>query len=181
MTLHIGNVARASNGVEGEMGAATIRDLSNANAVSGGAATNAAKPDASGFTATVTSSSSAGPAPTVIVSPGPANGPMKTMSDGVVDSLKAVAERRAEIRAAHTDASPEAALNAARDALLPGPAELRPMTSEGPASAAPERKIGVEDAMRLLADTFDYAVETQVVVKSVSEMSKSANSLLKTQ
>lgn len=176
MTLHIATVSRASSGVEGPIGQTAARSAER----SGFEASQVqASAEAGGFRATV-AESAPGPAPTVAVTAGPATGPMETVSSGVLDSLEAVARRRAEMRAGGAT-SPESALQAARESLLPGPAELRPRIGEGPAAMSGPEVMSPRDAISALSDTFDYAIETHVVVKSISQFSSSANSLLKTQ
>lgn len=168
MTLHIANVSSAASGV-GEAEAAATRRMDQA----------AESARDGGFEARLDGGPQAGGA--VNMSNGPATSPLDTMAGGVMESLEGVARRRSEMFEAQTAASPEELLATARDQLAPGPADLRPRGETGPASTPPPEHMTTDEAIAALGQTFDYAIETHVVVKSVSQFSNTANSLLKAQ
>lgn len=174
MTLHIANVSSASTGVEAAETAARDRGADGASSAEAQSfkASFHPQPDAAG----------AGDRPVVVVTSGPAEGPMGALSNGVMDAVQSVADRR-EAMTSGGAPSADDAVTAARDSLLPGPATLAPSTANGPAQPSDSQPsmLSPREAIGVLAETFDYAVETHVVVKSVGQFSNSANALLKTQ
>lgn len=170
MTLHIETAISPRNGVEDA--APKAAQSVDQSAFETARADNAEK---TGFT--IVGYGPAGEA-AVRLPEGPASGPLNTVGSGVMDSLDAVAQRR-ESLIDRAGRSPDEMAAAARDALLPGPASLRPEAAQAP-SSGPD-PLTTRETVSALARTFDYAIETHVVVKSISQFSNSANSLLKTQ
>jgi len=106
--------------------------------------------------------------------------PFQQVGSTVVSKLKDFEASRAGRNAAMSkmSAGPATAIETAISQLLDGPAS-RSLTNSAPQSANGGAK--ADDAMAAMTRTFDYAIETQLIVKTGSQLSTSASSLMRGQ
>lgn len=106
--------------------------------------------------------------------------PFQQVGSTVVSKLKDFEESRAGRNAAMTkmDAGPATAIESAKSQLLDGPAS-RSLTGDSAQSV--KGGTMADDAMTAMTRTFDYAIETQLIVKTGSQLSTSASSLMRGQ
>ncbi len=114
----------------------------------------------------------------------PSNGaasPLEQVGSSVMDKLKDFEASRANRNAAmhQIHAGPASAVDTAKADLLAGPASqsMKPLDGSAAAGGAnqPDR------AITAMTRTFDYAIETQLIVKTGSQLSTSASSLMRGQ
>lgn len=103
-------------------------------------------------------------------------GPLDQVGSGVMSVLKNFEASRSSKSQAMSGMieGPANPVDAAKEQLISGPA-----SSDGlkPASSGQ----GVDMAMRAMTRSFDYAIETQLIVKTGSQISTSANSMMRGQ
>jgi len=138
---------------------------------------------AAGVSATATQVGSRVGAEQVAVKFAPSSGaasPFQQVGSTVVSKLKDFEASRAGRNAAMTkmNAGPATAIETAKSQLLDGPAS-RSLTSGASQSVSGGGK--ADDAMTAMTRTFDYAIETQLIVKTGSQLSTSASSLMRGQ
>lgn len=106
--------------------------------------------------------------------------PFQQVGSTVVSKLKDFEASRAGRNAAMSkmNAGPATAIETAKTQLLDGPAS-RSLTSSGGQSVKGGSM--ADDAMTAMTRTFDYAIETQLIVKTGSQLSTSASSLMRGQ
>lgn len=107
-------------------------------------------------------------------------GPLDRVGSGVVSKLKDLEASRAQRSQAMTGAhaGPANPVDIAKAELLAGPAsQSLASPSSLPTSATPESS----NAITAMTRTFDYAIETQLIVKTGSQISTSASSLMRGQ
>ena len=114
--------------------------------------------------------------------PTAANSPIDKLGSGVLDTLRSFEQTRASKRESMSAAQggPASPVSAAKSELLAGPASIRPAAGGDVASSAPE-SVSVDDAVNAMTRSFDYAIETQLIVKTGSQFSSSASSLMRGQ
>jgi len=115
-------------------------------------------------------------------SPASANaGPLDRVGAGVVSKLKDLEASRANRSQAMSgmQAGPANPVDIAKAELLAGPASQSLATSAGSAPAA--NGPHSNQAISAMTRTFDYAIETQLIVKTGSQISTSASSLMRGQ
>lgn len=122
---------------------------------------------------------------TISFEPSAASGsssPIGQVGSGVMDLLRNFEETRSSSRVAMDGAQggPASPIAMAKDELLAGPASVRPAAG-GEISAIPAEGINHEDAIAGMMRSFDYAIETQLIVKTGSQFSTSASSLMRGQ
>lgn len=112
---------------------------------------------------------------TVRFAPGETSGPLDKVGAGVMSTLKNFeAHRAARSKAvAGVVQGPATAIDAAKTELL-GPASVGGMRSG-------EKAGTVDNALQAMTRSFDYAIETQLIVKTGSQLSTSASSLMRGQ
>ncbi len=87
------------------------------------------------------------------------------------------ADRNASMRQAHS--GPASAIDSAKADLLAGPASRSMQASDSSATANMDHQS--DRAITAMTRTFDYAIETQLIVKTGSQISTSASSLMRGQ
>jgi len=110
-----------------------------------------------------------------------ASTPLEQVGSTVMDKLKNFEESRMSRNAAmrHMDAGPASAVESAKAGLLDGPASASMRSSN--ASPSVSQSTQADHAMEAMTRTFDYAIETQLIVKTGSQLSTSASSLMRGQ
>lgn len=104
-----------------------------------------------------------------------AHAPFSAMQSAVAGGLTSFERARNEAETASRSVSgPATSLDAARQALMPGPAAIRPGGAE---IAANEGGFDFAKALTSMARTFDYAVETQLIAKTGAQFTSSLNTL----
>ena len=113
---------------------------------------------------------------------GGANTPMDRIGSGIVDTLRNFEQSRTAKRESMSMAQggPASPVSMAKQELLSGPASVRP-ASGGELSAKPTEAVGFDEAVGAMTRSFDYAIETQLIVKTGSQFSSSASSLMRGQ
>lgn len=108
--------------------------------------------------------------------------PMSKLSNGVIDTLRNFEQTRADNRLAmqNAGAGPASSMSVAKDEMLSGPASIRPSGSSMSAEEA-AKPVSTTDAVSAMTRSFDYAIETQLIVKTGSQFSTSASSLMRGQ
>jgi len=108
--------------------------------------------------------------------------PMDKIGSGVLDTLRNFEQTRAAKRDSMNvvHGGPASSVSMAKNELLAGPASIRPASGGEVASAVPE-SASVDDAVNAMTRSFDYAIETQLIVKTGSQFSTSASSLMRGQ
>ncbi len=108
--------------------------------------------------------------------------PMGQIGNGLVDTLRNFEETRSANRKAMSNVGvgPASSLDVAKSELLSGPASIRPSSGVNTAVNAPE-PLGFDQAVGAMTRSFDYAIETQLIVKTGSQLSSSASSLMRGQ
>ena len=108
--------------------------------------------------------------------------PMDRIGSGLLDTLRNFEQTRLAKRDAMstTQGGPASPVALAKDELLAGPASVRP-ASGSDLAGNPAQPMGVEDALGAMTRSFDYAIETQLIVKTGSQFSSSASSLMRGQ
>lgn len=114
----------------------------------------------------------------------PSNGatsPLEQVGSSVMDKLKNFEASRANRNAAmhQIHAGPASAVDTAKADLLAGPASQSMRPTDG--SAAMDGASQPDRAITAMTRTFDYAIETQLIVKTGSQLSTSASSLMRGQ
>lgn len=107
-------------------------------------------------------------------------GPLDRVGEGMVNKLKQFEARRTDSAQAmsHIHPGPANPVDVAKSELLSGPAskslsaDSRGMSATG---------TGTDDAVAAMTRSFDYAIETQLIVKTGSQLSSSASSLMRGQ
>ncbi len=114
--------------------------------------------------------------------PAQSNAPMDRLGSGLLDTLRNFEQTRAANRDSMSAAQggPASPVAMAKDELLSGPASIRPAAG-GEIAAEPPAAVGYEDAVGAMTRSFDYAIETQLIVKTGSQFSSSASSLMRGQ
>lgn len=109
-------------------------------------------------------------------------GPLDRVGSGMVSKLKDLEATRASRSQAMStiNAGPANPVDVAKAELLAGPASqsLSISKASGPASASGAQ---ADQAISAMTRTFDYAIETQLIVKTGSQISTSASSLMRGQ
>lgn len=108
--------------------------------------------------------------------------PIDKLGSGVLDTLRGFEQTRASKRESMSLAQggPASPVSAAKSELLAGPASIRPAAGGEVSNAAPA-SVSVDDAVNAMTRSFDYAIETQLIVKTGSQFSSSAASLMRGQ
>ena len=108
--------------------------------------------------------------------------PMDRIGSGLLDTLRNFESTRAAKRESMsaTQGGPASPVAMAKEDLLAGPASIRPATG-GEAASGIRESMSVEDALGAMTRSFDYAIETQLIVKTGSQFSTSASSLMRGQ
>ncbi len=108
--------------------------------------------------------------------------PMDRIGSSLIDTLRDFEKTRATQRDAMGTAQggPASPVTVAKDELLSGPATVRPASGES-LSTQPAEAVGFDDAVTAMTRSFDYAIETQLIVKTGSQFSSSAASLMRGQ
>lgn len=108
-------------------------------------------------------------------------GPLDRVGAGVISKLKQFEAQRMERSKAMSKMSdgPASAVDAAKAELLSGPANSSGTHGPSPATASSASR--VEDAVSAMTRSFDYAIETQLIVKTGSQLSASATSMMRGQ
>ena len=106
--------------------------------------------------------------------------PLEQVGSTMLDKLKDFEASRNQRNAAMTrmDAGPASAIDSAKAELLAGPASQSMKTTEASATSANPQ---ADNAITAMTRTFDYAIETQLIVKTGSQLSTSASSLMRGQ
>jgi len=114
--------------------------------------------------------------------PAASNTPMDRLGSGLLDTLRDFEQTRSSKRDSMSQAQggPASPISMAKDELLSGPASIRPAAG-GDIAAKPADPIGFDDAVDAMTRSFDYAIETQLIVKTGSQFSTSASSLMRGQ
>ena len=114
--------------------------------------------------------------------PARANSPIQQLGGGIMDSLRNLEQTRAAKRDAmgQMGNGPASPLDAAKREFLSGPASIRPASGQAMVETG-QKSAGVEDAVGAMTRSFDYAIETQLIVKTGSQLSSSASSLMRGQ
>ncbi len=114
--------------------------------------------------------------------PAVSNTPMDRIGSGILDTLRDFEQSRAAKRESMSMAQggPASPVMAAKQELLAGPASVRP-SAGGELSAKPAEAVGFDEAVGAMTRSFDYAIETQLIVKTGSQFSSSASSLMRGQ
>lgn len=109
------------------------------------------------------------------------NTPMSQIGSGIMDTLRNFEQTRVDNREAMKGAGvgPASSLDSAKAELLSGPASIQP--ASGTQAPGPASNIGYDDAVSAMTRSFDYAIETQLIVKTGSQFSSSASSLMRGQ
>ncbi len=107
---------------------------------------------------------------------------MDRIGSGILDTLRNFEQSRAAKRESMSMAQggPASPVAAAKEELLSGPASIRP-SSGGEIAAKPAESVGFDEAVGAMTRSFDYAIETQLIVKTGSQFSSSASSLMRGQ
>jgi len=110
------------------------------------------------------------------------NTPIDRLGSGLMDTLRDFEKTRSAKRDSMSNAQggPASPVASAKSELLSGPASIRP-SSGGDLSAKPTEAVGFDDAVGAMTRSFDYAIETQLIVKTGSQFSSSASSLMRGQ
>jgi len=107
--------------------------------------------------------------------------PLEQVGSTMLEKLKNFeatrAGRNASMRQAH--AGPASAIDSAKADLLAGPASQSMKASDAPTAANADHRS--DRAITAMTRTFDYAIETQLIVKTGSQISTSASSLMRGQ
>ncbi len=108
--------------------------------------------------------------------------PMSQLSNGLLDSLRNFEQTRAQNRDAmqSTGTGPASSIAAAKSEMLGGPANIRPASGDA-LNVKPVESPGFDEAVQAMTRSFDYAIETQLIVKTGSQFSSSAASLMRGQ
>ncbi len=108
--------------------------------------------------------------------------PMNQLSSGLLDSLRNFEQTRAENRSAMQGAGvgPASSMASAKSEMLSGPANIRPVSGDAIKMQSAETP-GFDQAVEAMTRSFDYAIETQLIVKTGSQFSSSAASLMRGQ
>ncbi len=108
--------------------------------------------------------------------------PMGKIGNGLIDTLRNFEETRSANRKAMSGAGvgPASSVDIAKSELLAGPASVRPAAG-GNEVARPAEPLGFDQAVSAMTRSFDYAIETQLIVKTGSQLSSSASSLMRGQ
>jgi len=111
-----------------------------------------------------------------------ANAPMDQIGSGILDTMRNFEQSRVNKRESMSMAQggPASPVSAMKQELLAGPASIRP-ASGGEFTSVSTEPVGVEDAISAMTRSFDYAIETQLIVKTGSQFSTSASSLMRGQ
>jgi len=114
--------------------------------------------------------------------PAESNTPMDRIGSGLLDTMRDFEKTRASKRESMSIAQggPASPVAMAKDELLSGPANIRPAAG-GELSAKPAESVGFDEAVGAMTRSFDYAIETQLIVKTGSQFSSSASSLMRGQ
>lgn len=114
--------------------------------------------------------------------PGETGGPLDRVGSSVVTGLKNFeASRSAKAQAMSSiNAGPASAIDAEKARLVSGPASASGTHASAPAGGAGEDR-RVDHALTAMTRSFDYAIETQLIVKTGSQLSTSASSLMRGQ
>jgi len=106
--------------------------------------------------------------------------PLEQVGSSVMAQLKNFEASRMNRNAAmqQMHAGPASAIQSAKAELLAGPASQSMKASGAPSLAADTQ---ADRAMTAMTRTFDYAIETQLIVKTGSQLSTSASSLMRGQ
>jgi len=114
--------------------------------------------------------------------PAASNAPMDRIGSGILDTLRNFEQSRAAKRESMsmTQGGPASPIAAAKQELLSGPASVRP-ASGGELASQPAKEVGFDEAVGAMTRSFDYAIETQLIVKTGSQFSSSASSLMRGQ
>lgn len=117
---------------------------------------------------------------TVRFAPGEESGPLDRVGSSVMSSLKKFEATRAARSSAVSSVTqgPASAVDAAKAELLSGPASARGIAGAPPAAGGDQR---VDHALTAMTRSFDYAIETQLIVKTGSQLSQSTSSLMRGQ
>lgn len=112
---------------------------------------------------------------------GQAAGPLDRVGDGIVSTLKGLEAARADRAKAMTSvqSGPANLVEAAKSELLAGPAS-KSLIAETRANASAANG-HTDQALSAMTRSFDYAIETQLIVKTGSQLSTSASSLMRGQ
>jgi len=107
-------------------------------------------------------------------------GPLDRVGSGVVSKLKDLEASRATRSQAMSSvhAGPANPVDIAKSELLAGPASQSFASSGMPPAMA---NTEADQAVSAMTRTFDYAIETQLIVKTGSQISTSASSLMRGQ
>jgi len=107
-------------------------------------------------------------------------GPLDRVGSGVVSKLKDLEASRATRSQAMSGihAGPANPVDIAKAELLAGPASQSLAASGGSSATAASE---ADQAVSAMTRTFDYAIETQLIVKTGSQISTSASSLMRGQ
>ena len=113
----------------------------------------------------------------------PSNGassPLEQVGSSVMDQLKNFEASRASRNAAmqRMNAGPASAIDTAKSELLSGPASQSMRASDASSTGQAQE---ADRAITAMTRTFDYAIETQLIVKTGSQLSTSASSLMRGQ
>jgi hypothetical protein len=108
--------------------------------------------------------------------------PMGKIGNGLIDTLRNFEETRSANRKAMNGVGvgPASSVDVAKSELLAGPASIRP-ASGGDGVGKPAEPLGFDQAVGAMTRSFDYAIETQLIVKTGSQLSSSASSLMRGQ
>jgi len=110
-------------------------------------------------------------------------GPLDRVGTGMVSKLKDLEASRASRSQAMSgvNAGPANPVDVAKSELLAGPASQSLSISSNGTAAPAMNGSHSDQAMAAMTRTFDYAIETQLIVKTGSQISTSASSLMRGQ
>ena len=108
--------------------------------------------------------------------------PLEQVGSTMMSKLKNFEASRANRNVAmqQVHAGPASAIDSAKAGLLSGPAS-QSMKAGDASSSAPASDFQADRAITAMTRTFDYAIETQLIVKTGSQLSTSASSLMRGQ
>jgi len=108
--------------------------------------------------------------------------PMGQLGSGLIDTMRNFEQMRSARRDSMSSAhnGPASPIDSAKQELLSGPASIRPASGGEIAQQAPA-EVNFDDAVSAMTRSFDYAIETQLIVKTGSQFSTSASSLMRGQ
>lgn len=112
---------------------------------------------------------------------GERTGPLDQVGSSMVSKLKGLEAARADRSSAMSgmQAGPASPIDTAKAQLLDGPASRSLSTQSMSMTASSGGETDM--AMSAMTRTFDYAIETQLIVKTGSQLSTSASSLMRGQ